>query len=351
MFRNETVFIVGAGASIEAGLPDGNKLKEQIATKLNLRHDLGSLRRGDKSIADALVAHAHETGVYPLTIENYLRAAHHIAEAMPQAKSIDNFIDAHTGNLEIEIVGKLAIGKCIIEAERASRLYVDPRDTSRRLNFGNLSDTWYSKFFQILIENCRKDNIQNIFKNVSFITFNYDRCIEHFLFHALQNYYHIDWNVAANLVGDLRIFHPYGIVGKLPWQKAEKANAFGGGDLKPDFLELAGQIKTFGERMVDREEINRVHMLMRDAETIIFLGFAYHSQNMILIKPEESILPGERMKANKIFGTAYRMSESDIGVIREDLLMFPHQSDISDRIYLDNGLTCADLFSHFEKSL
>jgi hypothetical protein len=46
--------------------------------------------------------------------------------------------------------------------------------------------------------------------SVSFIVFNYDRCLEQFLFHALQKLYGLESQEAFAMLTDLRIIHPYG---------------------------------------------------------------------------------------------------------------------------------------------
>src|SRR2546430_729177 len=100
MFKSKTVFIVGAGASQEAGLPTGAQLKDIIAEKLNLTYKLGidptSPDTGDRAIAWALVEHVRKIGNND--INPYLFEAWKIRDAMPQAISIDNYIDAHNTN-------------------------------------------------------------------------------------------------------------------------------------------------------------------------------------------------------------------------------------------------------------
>jgi hypothetical protein len=51
---------------------------------------------------------------------------------------------------------------------------------------------------------------------VSFIVFNYDRCIEHFIFHAAQSYYGVDPGRAAQFVAAISFYHPYGSIAPLP---------------------------------------------------------------------------------------------------------------------------------------
>lgn len=138
-----------------------------------------------------------------------------IRDAMPQALSIDNYLDAHSSDEKIELCGKLAIVECILEAERQSRLFFKLPEASG-IDMSGLNETWYANFFQLLTENVRKEDVGKVFENVSFIVFNYDRCIEHFLVYATANYYRITIENAQQLVSKLTLLHPYGVVGRLP---------------------------------------------------------------------------------------------------------------------------------------
>ena len=97
---------------------------------------------------------------------------------MPGSLSIDNLMDAHRTDEDISFIGKLAITKAILAAERKSKLYRKPGE--REFTFADIAGTWLMPFFQIASEGV-KENAAQIFENVTFIVFNYDRCIERFL--------------------------------------------------------------------------------------------------------------------------------------------------------------------------
>src|SRR5690349_15528790 len=105
----KTVFILGAGASAEAKLPTGSELKTDIARALNITDDFGRPGKGDIKIAQALYSFANTAHPYSGNMERFWNAAQRICRAMPQAISIDSFIDSHSGDEEIELCGKLAI--------------------------------------------------------------------------------------------------------------------------------------------------------------------------------------------------------------------------------------------------
>ena len=117
MFYSKTLFVVGAGASKEAGLPTGNELTATIAKKVDIKfRDFNDQFSGDFEIAAALRSHASDVDGPPGDINPYLPACWHIRDAMPQAISIDSFID-HQGDDKIEVCGKLAIVRSILEAQ------------------------------------------------------------------------------------------------------------------------------------------------------------------------------------------------------------------------------------------
>ena len=50
MFTQKTLFVVGAGASLELGLPSGDVLKGTIAKKLDFDVEFGSVKKGNRDI-------------------------------------------------------------------------------------------------------------------------------------------------------------------------------------------------------------------------------------------------------------------------------------------------------------
>lgn len=243
MFRSKTLFIVGAGASCEAGLPDGGALKGKIAGLLDIRYQHG-LRQisGDDQIVYALHQHVRGEDGSRGDINPYLQKARHIRDIVPTlAISIDNYLDAHQGDEHTEVCGKLGIVRAILNAEATSKLK-HREDHNRRFNLAGLSGTWYSRFFQMLTENVPKAAASRVFDNVSIITFNYDRCIERFLAQALADYYQLTLEQGESLVAQkLRIYHPYGQVGPLPWQDLSRGVEFG--SLGADLLPLAKALR------------------------------------------------------------------------------------------------------------
>lgn len=337
-----TVFIIGAGASEEAKLPTGDELKTRIAKLLDIRFDeLGSkLEHGDRLILEALKLHARQRNVSSLI--KYLHAAHLIRDALPLAISIDNFIDAHRDNDKIALCGKLAVVRSILDAEKNGLLYFEELKIESNMEYSSLKSTWYIPFFKLLTENCRKNDLQDRFESITVIIFNYDRCIEHFIYSALQNYYEFSKTEAAELLKSINIYHPYGDVGTLN----SRAGRFGAEPSSEQLLELSQKIKTFTEGTdPDSSEILEIRKHIGMANRVVFLGFAFHKLNMQLITP---VTNDDKVKSEvKCFATTFRVSDSDKEFVERQIKDLYHGNV---RISMANK-KCSDFFNEFWRSL
>jgi hypothetical protein len=334
MFNRKTLFVCGAGTSFEAGLPLGVDLAKAIAAKMDVRFERGyhAVSDGDFDLYNAF------KHVLPNSQNEYQRAAWLIRDGLGFAQSIDDFLDQHRSNAHVNTYGKAAIVKTVLEAEHESKLYFNPFE-GERFKGDELSNTWLVKFMYMLGRGIPKEGVRQIFDNVSFIVFNYDRCIEYFLLHALQRLYNIGENEAAAIVDDLSIIHPYGSIGSL------REVPFG--TTRADYVALAKGIKTYTEQV--SETAGEIAVEVARAKCVVFLGFAYHSQNLQIIRPAAAI------PIVPVYGTAYKMSASDVDVASHRLLkFFSAQMSAESRqrmVKLENKLTCADLFDNYARSL
>ncbi|MGZ5501774.1 MAG: hypothetical protein ACXWEW_11555, partial [Nitrososphaeraceae archaeon] len=342
-----TVFVMGAGASKEAHLPTGYELKNIISHLLDIRFD-GSINQksGDYVIKEAMHRFVRDSDGRNGDINSYLHEAWHIRDALPQAISIDNFIDAHRDNDKIALCGKLAIVRSILEAEKKSLLYIGRSDIDSNINFTSLEKTWYIPFFQLLTENCGKNDLKERFKSITLIIFNYDRCIEHFIYNALINYYRFSGTEAAELVKNINIYHPYGDVGTLPWINPNGVMGFGAEPNFQKLLELSQKIKTFTEGIdTGASEILEIRKHMSIANSVVFLGFAFHKLNMQLIHPEFFDEPNNSEFI--CFATTVGISQSDKEVIRDQINEL-YKCEITVRMA---NLCCGEFFKEYWRSL
>jgi hypothetical protein len=350
MFKSKTLLVVGAGASCEAGFPSGEELKANIAKILDIRFDdWGSrLVSGDHRMVDAFRQAAQEAGDLQGNINPYLHKAWRIRDVVPAAAiSIDNFLDAHQGDTLMELCGKLGIVKSILDAERNSKFRAH-REGDSTFKLNDLIGTWYVGFLQMLTEGITKDDIGRIFDNLSIITFNYDRCIEHFLCQGLTDYYDLNEAEAQELVSNLKIYHPYGKIGQLPWQSSTGTVPFGSD--RANLVELSKQIKTFTEGLDDTQWRGAIHEVVGDAEVIVFLGFAFHPLNMELLSP------GYSTAAQRIYATTLGLSDSDEAVIEDDIRRMLGLNDLAffedPRLKPDMAkLKCGEFFRHYFRSI
>lgn len=339
----QTVFIVGAGASHEAGLPVGNKLTEIIANRLNFKFDWPNGQKGGSTrIKDAFDWGKKKNDARCSDLDALVRAAHIIRDAMPLAPSIDNFIHTHNNNKLIELCGKLAIAEAILEAERSSKLFFKQESRGSTINFEAIKGTWYAGFARILIANGTIAELQQRLSEITLIVFNYDRCIEHYLFHALQTYYRLSEEQSAELIRSIKIIHPYGSVGNLPWYQADARINYGENCGGEKLFQLASELRTFTEG-ADKgtTQIEVARSRLREANLVVFLGFAFHSLNLNLLFPPSEPFP--RDVALRVFATAKDFSIGDRGAIRDRLQDRFKSNDL--RLQMDDW-TCNELFQN-----
>ena len=311
MFDKKTVFVVGAGGSCEVGLPLGDELKAKIAKCVDIKFENGQRQiSGDTNITEALRILCRDIGVQ--SINGHLHAGWAISSGMPQAISIDNFLHTHADDSNIKLVGKLGIVASILAAERKSKFYCDSRDG---LNLANIPSSWHRTLTKMLLEGVQTNDFNDIFDNISIITFNYDRCIEHYLSLALSNQLLIPIGQAQSVVNKLEVAHPYGQIGRLSWQNGNTpAVAFGAHAQPRLLLDIASQIRVFTERVEDRQAMDNIHRLISAAEVVVYLGFSYGNLNLELLS-----LPERARQPKVIFGTTAGISTPNVKHIERQI--------------------------------
>ncbi|MEO9297067.1 hypothetical protein [Devosia alba] len=250
----------------------GKDLSERIAAsaKVDLDHWGTPANSLSFSILDLLRRKSDDIP----KLNAWLGALRQITTGIHLKRSIDSFIDQHADDADIAQMGKLMIALRIVEAEaRADALRLSDRG---RLNLKNpvLEASWLDQFASMLFDGLRADALEDLGENLAVICFNYDRCIEHYLTHALINTYSVTDHEAARLVDRLNIVHPYGklgSLGKVPF-----------GPQNPDFWAISNNLKTFSES-ADTEIVEKTKAAILDAEQLVFLGFSFGRQNMELM--------------------------------------------------------------------
>ena len=295
-----TVFVIGAGANVEIGMPSGELLKNEIAKHL----DFSNINSDSPQIIQIVNYALSKASIDTNQIRNIALT---IREAMPHAISIDNFIDAHRNEPGIEIGSKIAIVTSILVAEKRSIMF-NPQILSSWKN--RLSKTWYPLFFQKITEGCEINEFIERLKDISFIIFNYDRCFERYMTLAIQAYYRIG-DRAKEIVKQMNIIHPYGTIGDLDYiPLGETVN-------HTLLLNAFPNIRTFTEDSEQtKNERTSIKHKIDTANRIIFLGFAYHQMNLDLLFKYPGYAENHTDQAplsEKIdcYGTGFEISEND----------------------------------------
>jgi len=268
---------------------------------------------------------------------------------MPQAMSIDSFVDQHRGDLLIEKCAKLAIVRMILRAEHASTLKGPAAGKSYAPQFARLRNTWFAKLWTVLTGSCTVRDLAERLQSFTFVVFNYDRCLEHFLYHSIQNYYGTSSEHAAELLRRVVIHHPYGSTGSLDWQPGQPRMTFGDDPHAVQIHGLSSGIKTFTEGAdPTASDIDVIRSKVAEADLVVFLGFAFHNQNLHLLAPSGDSVPNRAMKT--YLATAYGMSRSDTNSIR-DAIPRVLRSTNNLHVHVHNDLTCAALFDEYRRTL
>lgn len=342
MIKSPTLFILGAGSSNEAGLPLGSGLAKTLRSNLDFAKTVGGERRGSATLLRAIKEECKADGCDPSAA---LEACGRLNRVLSVTSSIDRALHIHEEDKLMVRCGKLAIADAILKAEGDSTLAV-PRQP-KELDLEELKGKFYGALFSILSTGVNKGAIRAIFENVRIISFNYDRTLEHYLFHALQAAYQIDGSDAADVMSRLLVAHPYGQLGNLPWQRSHVDLGFGADATPTALSKSADQLRTFTEGLDDILLKGLIQNHTNFAKTVVILGFSFEPNNLSLLTPNSGNI-------HKVLGTAYKLSEENKAMACDALARcLPGVRKPvfnQDNITLVNS-TCSDFLHRFEMPL
>lgn len=344
MFGKKTLFIVGAGASAELGFPLGYSLAKIIQQNTSFIHQPGGLIEGPGANLIQALGHSQPTA---FSEDELKTAARILNRGATYNASIDDFLSVHAQSSSVVQLGKLAIIQAILDAERGSKLHSVTGFTPI-LDTRALEDTWLLQLSQILLRGHTRATVRSVFDNLAFVTFNYDRSLEVFLIHALKDGFAITHEQASEIVKSATIIHAYGSVGGLSGAAPAETFSFGGNGIRYGEVASTKLIQTYSESAADPAPI---HGEMERAQQIIFLGFAFHPQNMKLLKPRDGL------SAKRMIATTFGLSELDVVWVRSQLRQF-FRGDVQARIDLGdfeffhpNAVKCVDLMRRYSLTL
>lgn len=334
MFEPKTVFVVGAGASAEFGLPVGWKLLESIRDSSDFRFNGHVPSKGNRKIFNTVY------GKYQAQqdmLEKAFTAIGDIHRGVDTAGSIDEYINRYSDDSMIAELGKIQIAHAIVEAEGKSML-VPPKGEGREgINWATAQGTWISSFARALLDGVRASEVEAIGRDITIICFNYDRCIEHYLEFAIHRAYRdVDRNTARKIVDGMNIIHPYGSLGSL------NRFSFGTSLENTDLYQVAKNLITWSETMDDDTLLPAMKMAVKEARNIVFLGFAFANQNMKLLNAE---LLENNPHFTSVYATGFGLTDDiELKLKRKITGLYAPaaRSEHHQRVSIKYGMACKD---------
>jgi len=213
MFTQPVVIVVGAGASFDTyGLPLGSTLATRIAEDTNFFFEHYSHRptKGDADFFERTIWAKFSTDRDKLNL--YTAASQRLSAAISSTVSIDDALHQLSEFPEAIEIGKMCIIRSILKAEGKSDLK-NQSESGRPLPEAG-KDGWIEQIFSMAITGFKLSEIERAFNKITFVNFNYDRCIEQYFYWSLQR---IGMSAAqsAETVRNLSIIRPYGGLGSL----------------------------------------------------------------------------------------------------------------------------------------
>jgi hypothetical protein len=269
MIEKDTVLVLGAGASIPYGFPSGLELKRMIVDEV--RRPIGGL--------------ADSKRFWPFkSWEERKQFADDLAES--GSTSIDRFLE-HRDDRYLEI-GKVLIARALIQKERTSRLYWRTSSPSHL----PLERDWYCYLLSNLLSGWsstpKPDTAEPSQPNsLTVVTLNYDRSLEHYLHNSLQR--GLGWSLAevTKWLEGVTFIHPYGTLGKLPWQGFSHAETREYENTRDPGIErkAANQLRILSkEREVSELGFEEAYAVLKKAHRVIVLGFGFDFDNVERLK-------------------------------------------------------------------
>lgn len=296
MASPQTIFILGAGASVPYGLPTGAELRKDIFN-------------GHHQKTEEVITLYHENMVaLPLTSEmkKQIKIASKFASEfrLSQTPMIDLYLNR---NSKLMQEGLRAIIMSILAHEVRCRYGEDAPGKS---------GDWYSWLQNRLIGDfSHPESLDLSSANIGFITFNYDRTLENFFYETLTRAFsEIPESEIIRELQSIPIEHVFGKIAPLPWEGANNPLDFRTPLKKLSFGridELTQNIRiSYGDRSNSNHE--RIRELISQAERIIFLGFGYDHNNLKLLG-----FPAVLKNLKNALGTSLGKRSKDISDIQQ----------------------------------
>lgn len=339
MLDKKTVFILGAGASCPYGYPSGGHLRRRICLPTSMPVEK------QKELISA-IGSPNIDSEFRKKFEN------------SSTKSIDIFM---ARNPKLAPVGKCIIAFEIFNAEHRS-LFREQAEWVQEMRKSQMSETtrdqylakkdfqggiWYEYLFDRLTAGlASNDDLPDFSEGkVAFITFNYDRSLEYFLYESFHNSFtEVPESQIVQSLKSLKILHIYGQIAPLKWQDSAQ-----GVDYRPPInvsllRNASSYIRTIYEEQKN-PELKEAQDLIKQAEQIFLLGFGYAAENMQILGLPGVIPPGNC----QVHGTAFNLNKQEVDRIRNGIVEGLRTDGVSknpNRIVIE-AMDCLELLRNY----
>jgi hypothetical protein len=227
--------------------------------------------------------------------------------------SVDAFVEHRSDFLDI---GKAALA-CALLPYESNDLFGEKYD----------AENWYAHVFKSMNAKIGAFHLNK----VHFITFNYDRSLEHYFLTSLMHSYGLSEDGAAEKVKRIPILHVYGQLGFFCWQ-TEAVDLNTGKTVEQGQLAVPyGRLKeeapgsttkvinaaAHGIRIISEERPDPPNVQLSDArdyldktERVIILGFGYDKTNV-------DRLDLQALRGREVYGSAFGFSDLERAEIAE----------------------------------
>jgi hypothetical protein len=279
VIKTKIVFVLGAGASNPYELPLGNELYTAVIQDFSRNSEIREIRNEFFNTTPFNQTH----------VDNFINAL-----KFSGFRSVDAFLEKREEFIEI---GKAIMAIELLKRESHEVLWA----------VGN--------WMQYMYERLTADTLEEFGRNtVSFVTYNYDRTLEHFLHTSLMNTYGKGEEECKAALSHIDIIHLHGRLGYLPWQRQRDTIPFALKDITPQIVTACQrEIHIVHENIEDRNtEFNVARRLLCEAQRIYFMGFGYARQNI------DRLNLGE-LKPAIAEGTAFGLTEREQATIKSQI--------------------------------
>ena len=239
MITTPTVFVLGAGASNTYGFPLGAKLTQNIYITLKESRGPGS----DYMLLKEIGFSQNDINKFADDLEK------------SNLPSVDTFLMRKPQFMDL---AKHAIAIELVKKEHQHELLQ--------------RDRWYFYLYNRI--NNEPDKL--IKQKISFVTFNYDRSLEQFLYLSIK---HGNNNITdeqiKKIITELNIIHVHGHIGFLPWQSSKSREY--SNIRNAEIIKIAAEnIKLIPEKQELNPEFDQANTKLRLAERVYFLRFCFY---------------------------------------------------------------------------